>query len=260
MAAVAKTGLLALAMSIAIAAPAAGAQSVRFKVGLTPERLGAGTTIVFSVKIVPPPGRVPPPMTGLSLLYPANFGLITSGLGLQTCTAATLESVGPEGCPANALMGYGSVVVEIPFGPLIITETGQITTWMAPVQDGRVDLLFYGEGHSPVDAQLVFPGSLIDASPPFGGRLETQIPLIPSLPEGPNVAVVQISATIGPLDVIYYARAHGKRVPYKPNGITLPDRCPSGGFPFATTIAFIDGSHTDAHAKVPCPSKPKRHH
>jgi hypothetical protein len=234
-------------------APAQAGQSVRLAVGLTPERLGSGTTIDFSFRIATPHGRVPPPLTAIDLLYPANIGLITSGLGIATCEPAALEALGPEGCPADSLMGYGSALVEIPIGPEIIQETGRITTWMAPIQNGHLGLLFYAEGNEPVSAQLIFTSRVLAAPTPYGGRLDTNIPLIPGLPAAPNPAVVQMNSTIGPMHITYYERSHGRTIAYHPDGVRLPRACPHGGFPFAATFAFLDGSHTSAHTTVPCP-------
>jgi hypothetical protein len=224
-------------------------------VALTPERLGAGTTIEYGFRVLAPRGRVPSPLSSVELLYPAHIGLITSGLGLATCSTATLEALGPQACPADALMGRGSALVEIPVGPAIISETGNVTTWMGPPRNGRVSLLFYAEGRSPVLAELIFPGLILDAPPPFGGRLATQIPEIPTLPEAPDAAVVELHATLGPKQVTYYESRRQRRVAYTPNGIVLPRSCPRGGFPFAAVFAFLDGSRASARTAVPCPGR-----
>lgn len=72
------------------------------------------------------------------------------------------------------------------------------------------------------------------------------------------IGVSAFSAMIGPLGVTYYARIHGKFVPYQPSGIILPARCPRRGFPFAITFKFADGSGTTSGARVPCPQHPRR--
>lgn len=249
--------LLALLLSLWLlpVCAASAAQSVNLQVALTPEHLGEGTTMDFRFQVLTPRGRVPPPMTAIEFRYPAHFGLLTSGLGLATCTTATLEEIGPEGCPAEAQMGIGSALVEIPIGPEIIRETGHLTAWMAPPQEGKIALSFYAEGTSPILAQLIFPGVVLDAARPFGGRLHTHIPVIPSLPEAPDAAVVRLRATIGPLDVTYYRHSKGRTLGYSPNGIVLPRTCPRGGFPFEAAFAFLDGTHSAAHTTVPCPRR-----
>jgi hypothetical protein len=79
------------------------------------------------------------------------------------------------------------------------------------------------------------------------------VPLVPSLPEAADVAVVRVRSTFGPEHLTYYKRVRGRVVPYKPRGVILPDRCPRGGFPFAATFTFQDGSHASAGTAVPCP-------
>jgi hypothetical protein len=65
----------------------------------------------------------------------------------------------------------------------------------------------------------------------------------------------QLSTTIGPLHLTYYERPHGRRKTYHPEGILLPETCPRGGFPFAVSLAFADGSHASASTTVPCPGR-----
>lgn len=239
----------------ALAQATQAAPQVNLAVNLTPERLGQGTTIEFTFAVAAAPGRVPPPLTAVDLRYPAHIGLIDSGLGLATCSQTTLEVLGPEGCPPDSLMGHGSALVEIPIGPEVLGETGHITTWLAPVQDGHLALLFYADGQSPIAAQLIFTSQVLEADRPYGGSLNTTIPPIPSLPDGPYVAVTQMRATIGSEGITYYARAHGRVIPYRPDGLRLPHVCPHGGFPFAATFAFLDGTHASARTRVPCPGR-----
>jgi hypothetical protein len=246
---------VAIVLSIAPSAQALTRQTVKLSVSLTPERLGAGTTIGFAFTVTTPRGHLPSPLVGLDLRYPANIGVITSGLGLANCERTVLESAGPAGCPPNSQMGEGSAVVEIPIGPKTISETGRITTWMGPIQNGHLGLLFYAYGEAPVLAQLIFPSEVVAAPAPFGGSLNTQIPVIPSLPEAPDLAIVQMRFAIGPKDITYYRQEHGQTVAYQPDGLRLPHSCPRGGFPFAASFAFLDGTHAMAHAKVACPSR-----
>ena len=83
--------------------------------------------------------------------------LATSGLGLSTCSAATLESHGPPGCPSNSVMGPGSGLAEVPLGHRTLYEPVKLTTFMAPLQDGHLGLLFFTDGESPVNAEWSSP-------------------------------------------------------------------------------------------------------
>jgi hypothetical protein len=235
------------------AAAAIAQPKAKLSAALSPERLGQGTTIIFSFTITTTTGQVPSPLTALNLYYPANLGIATSGLGLETCSAATLEHEGPEGCPSQSRMGYGRGLVEIPFGPEILKEPTQTLIFMTHVHEGHIGLLFYADGRLPVSAQIVFHGLVLPAPAPFGGDLATTFPLVPTLPEAPNAAVVQLRSTIGPLHLTYYEHSHGRYLPYHPRGIILPRTCPRNGFRFAASFAFENGSHTSARTAVPCP-------
>jgi hypothetical protein len=232
---------------------AAVTSTVSLHAALTPEHLGGGTTIHFGFTIAAPAGRLPLPVRQIDLLYPANIGITTSGLGLSTCRARALEAHGPPGCPVNSVMGFGSALVAVPFGPELLEETARTTTFMAPVHNQRLSLLFYVDGENPVYAQLVFPGLVLPAPAPFGGDVNTSLPLIPSVPEASDVALVRLTTTLGPSHVTYVEYKRGHRIPYHPQGFLLPDRCPRGGFRFAARFLFEDGSRTSAATAVPCP-------
>jgi hypothetical protein len=245
-------GLLACAY---LSATAQATPAVRLNVKFIPERLGQGTTVEFNAQIAVPNGRVPPPLTELDVRYPSSLGVAVGGLGLATCSKRRLEAGGPEGCPPDSRMGEGSALAEIPIGPEIIQETAKVAILRAPEQEEHLALLFYATGLSPVFAQIAFPGLLLPAPPPYGARIHIDVPLVPSLPGGPDVAVVRLHATVGPRGLTYYERVRGKLVAYKPQGILLPKKCPRGGFAFSATFAFLDGSHTNADTRVPCPAK-----
>jgi hypothetical protein len=250
-------GVLVATLSLICAATPVAAQArqtVTLAATLTPEILGQGTTLGFGFEIKAPHGHVPSPVETVDLSYPNDLGIALSGLGLETCRPATLEARGLKGCPADSLMGSGEATVAIPVGPTVVREQAGITIVRAPVRDGRFALIFYAEGTSPVEAQLQFPALLLTAREPFGGRVDIRLPLVPSLPEAPDVAMTRLQSTLGPEHLTYYERAHGHTISYHPRGIRLPKACPRGGFPFAAKFTFQDGTHSIAHTVVPCPS------
>ncbi len=237
------------------------AQSARLHVTFTPERLGQPTTVEINVQIAETTGNVPSPLTSLDVRYPGDLGIADSGLGLATCSQTRLEVFGPEGCPADSRMGRGSALAEIPIGsaevpigPDILHEPAAVTIVRAPEQDGHIALLLYTSAETPVNAQIVLSGLLLPA--PNGELIHIDVPLVPSLPGAPNVAVVRLHATLGPRGLTYYEHVHGKVIGYHPTGVLLPDHCPRGGFPFAATLTFLDGSQTHARTTVPCPRRP----
>lgn len=248
-----------LALCFAASVPAASwaAQSARLEVALLPKRLGQSTTIEFGFSIAKAGGGVPSLVTRIELRYPKHLGIITSGLGIASCTHTLLETLGAKGCPSRSLIGFGTATAEVEVGGEVIQELASTAIFMAPLAEGNINLQFLVNGESPLAAELIFPGLLLPASPPYGGDLAITVPLLESFPEGPDVALVKLRSTIGPLGVTYYAHIHGKFVPYQPSGIILPDRCPRHGFPFAITLKFADGSGTTSHALVPCPPHPR---
>jgi hypothetical protein len=247
-------GALCVAPATSQAAP-----STKLHVALVPEQLGHGTTIKFSLHVAEPNGSVPPPVTKLALSYPADFGIVTSGLGLATCTAIVLEIVGPRGCPSQSLMGYGTATGEIPVGSEVIQESATTAIFMAPFQNGDIALQFFLNAHEPISVERIFPGLLLPAPAPFGGDLTITVPLIGSFAEGPDASLVTLQSTIGPLGITYYDHTHHEFVPYHPNGILLPRHCPRGGFPFKATLTFTEDTKTTSHFAVPCPGGAQQH-
>jgi hypothetical protein len=245
--------LVALLICACLAPTAYATQSVTLKASFTPEQLGEGTTISFGFEIAAPADRVPPPLTAIDISYPNDLGIALSGIGLATCTQARLEEAGPNGCPVEARMGYGTALAEISIGPEIIRESANVTLIRAPAENGHLAILFYANGEEPVSTQIVFPGLIVPAAQPFGGRINVNVPLIEGLPGAPDVAVVALRSTLGPQHLTYYETVRGRRVAYQPKGILLPDSCPPGGFPFAAELHFDDGSHARTHTTVRCP-------
>lgn len=234
---------------------ASAAQSVTLHATLTPEQLGHGTTIGFSFKIAAPANQVPPPLTRAEISYPVELAFALSELGLATCSTHTLEIFGVQGCPPNSLMGYGTALAEVPIGPSIASESAHVTIMRATNHAGHLALLIYVDAPSPVSGQITFPGLVLPATAPYGGLLDMSIPLVPGLPGGPDVAVVQFRSTLGPLHLHYREHTHDRVVEYQPKGVPLPDKCPHGGFRFSARFAFKDASHSKATTTVPCPPR-----
>jgi hypothetical protein len=188
------------------------------------------------------------------------MGIATSGLGLENCLRVRLEELGPEGCPSSALMGRGSASAEIPIGGEAVDESAQIDLFSAPVVDGRLAFMVYVNAESPVEAQLVFPATLVSAQPPYSEGIDSDVPLVPTLPEAPDVAIDRLQMTLGasttgPDQFVYYRLRHGHHVAYVPRGLLLPSACPRAGFPFMAQFTFADGTSATAKANVPCPPR-----
>jgi hypothetical protein len=234
----------ALPPSIAIAS----GETARIGAQLSPERLGAPTTIALHFQVGGGRRGVPAPLSGIDVFLPGELGFATSGLGVAPCGAAALEALGPPACPANSRMGYGTALVEIPIGPVVRQEKVQLTLFAGPSPDGYLRILIYAIGTFPVEAQIVLTSVLLP------GELRISVPLVPSLPGGPDVSLVEMRAVLGGR-LTYYERVHGRTAAYHPKGIGLPERCPRIGFRFAASFSFTDGSRAAASTTVPCPRK-----
>jgi hypothetical protein len=190
---------------------------------------------------------------------PAGMNYTETTLGLAECSTHTLEQRGGGACPVNSRLGSGWAFVEVPFGKGAGRELPQITAFMGPPgREGNMVVLFYVDGTTPVYGQYIFSGEVLPASGMFGSQLATVVPLVPSVPDGPDVSIVRAEASIGPNHLTYYHRVHGRLRPFHPRGIDVPERCPKGGFPFLAEFSFQDGSHAQAKSVVPCPRRKSR--
>jgi hypothetical protein len=253
--------LLALALAVlglAALAPDAQARAgreadsgprARLTAAFRPKRLGAPTTVAFTVDIDGSKQQVPTPISRIEVGYPEDLGLATSGLGLAACEPALLED--EAACPANSKMGQGTALVEVPFGPEVVPETVALGFYAAPSNDGRLHLAIVVHGTKPVLATLVMSGVLLP------GRLQITVPRIIGVAGGPDVSLVRMSASIGGA-LTYFEQIGGRSIPYRPRGIGLPDRCPHGGWQLAASFAFIDGARSTAETVIPCPTSSVR--
>lgn len=245
-------------LGTALAAPASEQASLH--ASFTPDRLGASTTIAFGFHLQTTEGLAPPPLTGIVLHMPAGMNYTLTTLGLAICQPAVLQAKGINGCPPNSRLGSGNALVEVPFGTGSGHEIPEVQAVVGPPNNGNMVVLFYANGQTPVFAQLVFQGEILPDGGPFGSQLATTVPLIPSVPNGPDVSVVEVNSTIGPNGLTYYKHVHGRRESFHPLGIGVPEHCPRSGFPFSASFTFQDGSQASASTTVPCPPPAARHH
>jgi hypothetical protein len=254
------TRLAALTLTVAllcVVAPAgalAATEQATLNASFSPDRLGAPTTITFGFHLATSEGTAPPPLTGIDLRMPAGINYTTTTLGLAICQPAVLVADGVAGCPPNSRLGYGSALVEVPFGTGAGHEIPEVQALSGPSPNGNLVVLFYANGLFPVDAQLAFSGEVLPDTGRFGSQLATTVPLVTSVPGGPDVSVVSVTSTIGPAHLTYYKHVHGRRVAFHPRGVSVPERCPHGGFPFVAQFSFDDGTQTSAQTAVPCPT------
>ena len=249
---------LVLCASLTLAASGQAAQKVNLFANFSPDRPGVSTTITFGFDISSTIAEeVPSPLLGVDLHLPGGIGLARNTLGTAICEPIYLYAHGPRGCPPNSQVGYGTALAEVPYGPRTVQEQASVHAYRGAAEGEHLTILFFAEGSTPVFADLVFPGQLLEDSMPFSGRINTRVPLVPSLPGGPNVSVVQFQSTFGPKGLLYEREVNGELEHFRPRGVTTPTRCPRGGYPFAGDFSFEDGSHVTVHTTVPCATSAK---
>lgn len=202
------------------------------------------------------------PLTEVRFAYPGSLGLVSSGLGLATCTRpptdfAKVLIVAPRlgGCSPNAVMGYGTALalVRLTNGGQVIREYATVTVLSGPIADGRLGLVVYVDGQHPFGAKLAFQGEIGGASDPYGGALTVRMPIVPGLEELATISLVELRITIGSHAIRYYEHRRGRLVAYRPDGVALPARCPAHGFRFRAQVRFADASRRAATSATPCP-------
>jgi hypothetical protein len=261
---VSKKALATLLLSVACGcapAVARAAETAKLDAAFLPYKLGQPTTVDIHVRIANSDGGVPGPVTSFTTHLPPALEVIGSSLGLAVCQAQDLLAEGLSGCSPNARMGLGSAVVEVPFGPEIVSETASVVALMGPPagpEGEDVGVLLYAEGQTPVQAQAVLPGVVIVGAGPIGESISTNVPLTPTLPGAADASMTSMHISFGPKHLTYYKKVHGKTVGYQPRGVSLPSICPRGGFRFMTELTFQDGTYLKVPSNVPCPSS--RHH
>lgn len=254
-----RVGTAVIVIGACLPASAGGQNTVTLTAAFTPNRLDAETTMTFGIKIGTPDGQVPSPVTKMRVQFPAGIGFTSSTLGLATCDPVALEEEGLEGCSPNARIGVGSAAVELPLGPETFYEAAKVTALAGPPNKEHLIALFYAEGNVPVSADLVFPTEIGADSGTFGTQMNALVQPIPGIAGGPNLSVVSFSSSIGPKSLTYYKSVHGHTVAFHPKGPVLPAVCPVGGFPFAASFGFEDGSEVTANTAVPCPRRHRKH-
>lgn len=257
-----KRALTAALVALALATmgtPAAGAPAVRLWSTLRPERLGASTTVSIGFRLAAgTTGAEASPLSAFTVRLPAGMGLAASSLGLRTCSVDALLVDGAGACPGESAMGFGSALVQAPFGSQTVLERARISIFMAPSANGNTTMLFYFDGRRPVLAPLVLESQVIPSR--NSSLLSTPIEPISTGPGAPDAALVALQVQLGTPNLRYYKHEHHRLIAYRPKGLDVPEACPRSGFVFAASFTFLDGAHAYARTALPCPSpRPAQH-
>jgi hypothetical protein len=208
----------------------------------TGDILGAGTAIEGEIKISGTEyGGFPPPVTGVAFLAPAGVKLHPQGFA--TCPEVILESHEVARCPKKSFASsIGSVAGVVSFGATRVHEGLTLRCFFAP--DG--ELVFYAEGRSPAVIEVMGKASVTSGEAGFGPKFSASVPLVETVPEAPYGVVEAGKITVGAAFM-----QQGRLIPY----LTLPKKCPKGGFPVRAELKFLIGAPVTVNTRMPCPAK-----
>jgi hypothetical protein len=193
-------------------------------------------------------GGFPAPLIGVKFYGPASAKLHPQGF--VTCAPTLIEQRGPGPCPKRSKAGpAGSARGVVSFGTERVEESLSVQPFFAP--GGNLE--FFALGTTPVSIELLSKGSIVSSSPPFGPTVFASVPLVESVPGALDGSAKEISVTVGA------AYRKGKKTVYY---ITVPKKCPKGGFPLKTVMEFgnvsnphVLGETAEATYKAPCPKR-----
>jgi hypothetical protein len=249
--------LLACSMLLHAGNAGAAAPHVHLRMRFRPDKPGASTTISFGFSVE----RASPVRT-VQLRLPAGMGFASATLGFATCDPAIFRLEGAKGCPADSRVGHGTAYAEAPFeenGPKDVYETARVAVFFGPIEGNAQIVLFWIEGKLPATYSQAIVARALPAAPPYGESLTMEVPLLSAASEGPYVDLRGFTATIGPEDTTYYLHEHGKAIPFKPRGVSVPDHCPRIGYPVDATFTWWEGLEPSrAVTRVPCPKRRTR--
>jgi hypothetical protein len=104
--------------------------------------------------------------------------------------------------------------------------------------------LVYIFGHSPALVEVLAKAHVTAATSGFGPQVIGEIPLIETVPEG-----LYASFEEGAIEVGGAVRRNGHTVSY----ITLPKRCPRGGWVIQEHLKFLGEVEASASSRMACP-------
>jgi hypothetical protein len=229
----------------------AGGDTLIVKEALTPDRLGAAANLSITASFASSADVPPSPIDRLTLYGPVGLGIQARDAG--TCTEAALERRGPAGCPPDSRVGFGGGVAVLALPGQIVREPFTLDFFFESSAGGRLRLLAYASGVSPVGGSLVVVAKEIPAPRPYGLGFSVQVPPVLTIPGAEYVSVESAFATIGASNVAYFKTVHGRQTLVHVKGLTVPARCPFGGFPTRATVEFADGATFTVDPAIPCP-------
>ena len=246
--------LLAVGAASALAVP-----KVTLHAGFNPERLGHSTTLNLRIQVAPGAEPIPPPLVHAELRYPAGLDVQLSGLGIEACTAATLETGGIGACPPDSVMGEGQAIAEFLIAHHIVREVASLTAVRTTEQEGHLTMLLYLYDETAVSAQLILTTQLLPAGGPFAGLVDIQIPLGAEPAGNPRRVRLRNPARPRPGNPHVLRSARRQDHPLHPPGHRPAQTLPPRGVSIRRrSSGLLGGSHASARTAVPCPAQAAR--
>jgi len=218
------------------------ATTATIAVSLSPDRAGARAALTLTIRYTGGEFGVPSAVRRSVLRFPAGMSLDIPSL--RSCSAVRLRARGVSGCPARSQIGTGHALVETRAGSQIVTEDVALRAFLGPPQNLEPTFEILAQGYTPLEERVVFTGSVLTDSAPYGEQLDMSIPPVPTLPMEPDASIVTFSLTVG---------TSARRGTHGQNAVLVPSTCPFGGFPVAVEFTYADGSDGSARATIPCP-------
>jgi hypothetical protein len=235
---------------LGLTSTASAAPTFTFKVTAVPipgfphtgDILGAGAALEVEGTISGTEyGGFPPPLTEIKFYAPAGAKLHPQGF--VTCAPTVIETDGPGACPKQSAAGpKGSAGGVVSFGNERVHETVSVQPFFAP--GGNLE--FFVDGTTPVSLEILGTGHVVSSAPPFGEEFFGEVPLIETVP-----GALDASAEEGTIKVGAAYKQGKKTISY----ITVPKKCPKGGFSVKAELSFLGGAIAEAAYKMPCPKK-----
>ncbi len=235
----------------ALAGIAWAGDALLVKAAFTPDRLGAAANLSIMASFASSADVPSSPVSSLTLYAPAGIGIQAPNGG--TCTEAVLEQRGPAGCPVDSRVGFGGGVAVLAFPGQLVREPFTLDFFFAPPEHGRLRLLVYARGISPIGASLVVVAREIPAPKPYGLGFSVQVPPVSTIPGAEYTSLESAFGTFGASNVAYFKTVHGRRKLVHVKGLIVPRKCPFGGFPTRATVEFADGATFTVNLRIPCP-------
>jgi hypothetical protein len=190
-----------------------------------------------------------PPIIAFKFYAPAGTAVHVDGW--PTCSEEVLNNIGPIACPKSSKAGpLGTVLGYVTFAGERVEESAEMFPFFRP--GGGLD--YFALGRSPVDIEAIATGrfSHLGGGDGYGFEEEEEIPLIATVPNGPDASIKTITGQFGAA-----TRSHGRTIYY----FRIPHSCPPGGFPLKIEVTFAEGGDPNkpevvsALSTAPCPRR-----